>query len=381
MIEDMTNDSGMQRRADQDPIEAEFLPVTVEDLIDENPKKHERIRVTDPDEKEFISRIRKFRLIHCPTKDYKNARNLFVQTVAEINAGGEGALLAIYGSSQSGKSHILRQLRRHKMLQKVTTPEGIIRPLIMLEAPSPCTLKALGVAILEKLKFPDGRDSSLDGFLAKSSDPQTHFVWRQVQALLEAHGVSVLIIDEIHNVLVGKGKTELEETAMTIKSLLVNERWPMQVVISGTSEKTKTFIDTFPELQERVRRVEIQPIPRKDVKQLQHFVSSIEKQLAFPQPSHLDAGDMPDRFWLATKGHRGRVARLIFEAARFAHARGEASVTKKSLLDAVARRTTVPKGRNPFVVANPADCPVVPDDAWPAENELSSLKGKKKDSP
>lgn len=356
-----------------DPGDDDYLPLTMEDLINENPRKYNRL---EGGLNAYGKRILALRLIHAPAKPYTEARKLFSQMVEKINVGGEGTLLAFYGSSQSGKSHILRRLRRHKLLQPRKTEEGIVRPLIMLEAPSPCTLKALGVVILENLKFPEGRGTSMEELLLEFKSTETHLVWNQVRALLEAQGVCVLVLDEIHNVFVGQGTNEREQTAMTIKALLVSERWPLQVVLSGTTYKTKKFVDDFPELKERVKRVEVKAIPRNKMDDMKLFLESIEGQLDLSEASNLGAGDMPERFWLASRGHRGRVARLIFEAAELAYGAHKSRIDRKILERALHVRTHVAKERNPFYIANPAGAVPLKDVDWEDTDEATLLKGK-----
>ena len=351
----------------------DYLPLEIEDLINENPRKYDRL---DGGLNAYGKRVLALRLVHTPTKPYADARNQFSQMVEKINVGGEGTLLAIYGSSQSGKSHILRRLRRHKLLQPRKTEEGLVRPLIMLEAPSPCTLKALGVVILEKLKFPEGRGKSMEELSLEFKSTERHLVWNQVTALLEAQGVCILVLDEIYNVFVGQAMNDREQTAMTIKALLVNERWPLQVVLSGKTNNTRKFIDDHSELEQRVKRVEVKPIPRKKMDDMKLFLESIEGQLDLSGASNLGAGDMPERFWLASRGHRGRVARLIFEAAELAYGAHQNAIDRKLLGKVLRIRTDVSSERNPFYVANPANAVPLKDTDWEDDDESTLLKGK-----
>ena len=64
--------------------------------------------------------------------------------------------------------------------------------------------------------------------------------------MLQAYETVFLLIDEIHNVLLSPtAKENYASTAMQIKNLLNDPVWPVNVVISGTAEKTKTLIDEF----------------------------------------------------------------------------------------------------------------------------------------
>jgi hypothetical protein len=201
-------------------------------------------------------------------------------------------------------------------------------------------------------------------------------IWTEVRALLQAYGVSILVIDEVHNILVRDGAKDYEATAAAIKSLVIDDVWPMTVVLAGTKEKTGRLIDNSEELSLRAERVVIEPIAKGDAKQIGAFVAEIEAHLDLPQPSGLAEGDRPYRFWFASQGHRGRIAKLIYRAAERAYIKGLPRLDNAVLADVLRRRYDVIDAVNPFLIATLANAQPVPDGAWrPDGDDDPPLKG------
>lgn len=200
--------------------------------------------------------------------------------------------------------------------------------------------------------------------------------------MLKAYGTEFLLIDEIHNVLLSpKAKENYASTAMEIKNLLNDPVWPVNVVISGTVEKTSTLIDGLEELASRVKRVEIEPIWRNDegYKEIEAFVAGIERQLDFSQPSNLGAAEMPERFWLASQGHRGKIARLIFDAAEEAYAARATYLKPQYLADALEDNANVLRDANPFNMGVALkELRLISAAVWRATSEPTSMRGKGK---
>ena len=119
--------------APADELDSEFHELTLDDLKRINPAKYRRMsHVDDPALKANAVRIAKLELIHCPTAYYEKARRFFLKAVAAAPTGREGHLIAIYGASQSGKTHILNRLSTHKELQASRGEEGLVLPLVSL---------------------------------------------------------------------------------------------------------------------------------------------------------------------------------------------------------------------------------------------------------
>ena len=308
-------------------------------------------------------------LIHCETPAWVSVRKLFLPAVAAINASSyapglrEGALIAILGDSHSGKTHILRRLSWHIQLQEEAGTGGLYRPLVMVKARAPSTMKGLGEDILTELR----RRGHAPVEARNLSHRTAADIWSEVRALLQAYGVSILIIDEVHNILVRDGAKDYEATAAAIKSMVIDDVWPMTVVLAGTREKTGRLIDNSEELTQRAERVVIEPIAKGDAEDIRAFVSGIEAQLDLPQRSGLAEGDRPIRFWLASNGHRGRIAKLIYRAAEKAYMNGLPRLDNALLAAVLTRRYGVIDAINPFLLVTLDNAQPIPDCVWRPE--------------
>jgi hypothetical protein len=367
--------------ASDDKLDTEFLERTLDDLKRINPEKYARKRRVRPDLKAHADRVARLDLIHCPTEYDERARRLFVKAVGAATSGREGRLIAIYGASQSGKTHILDRLSTHKDLQESQDDEGLVLPLISLSTPSASTTKSLGAAILKELNRRGKQSRPFNDFSQLARLPDNPRIWSKVHEMLESYGTEFLLIDEIHNVLLSpKAKDNYESTAMEIKNLLNNKVWPVNVVIFGTVEKTSTLIDKLEELATRVKRVAIQPIRRDNegYEEIKAFVAGIERRLDFSQPSKLDTAEMAKRFWLASLGDRGKIARLIFDAAEDAYAAQAKCLKPEYLADAFEDNVNVLRSDNPFNLAVALeDLHPISAAAWRATATKTSLRGKK----
>ena len=239
----------------------------------------------------------------------------------------------------------------------------------MVKARAPSTMKGLGEDILTELR----RRGHAPVEARNLSHRTAADIWTEVRALLQAYGVSILIIDEVHNILVRDGAKDYEATAAAIKSMVIDDVWPMTVVLAGTKEKTGRLIDNSEELTQRAERVVIEPIAKGDAEDIRAFVAGIEAQLDLSQRSGLKDGDRPHRFWLASRGHRGRIAKLIYRAAEKAYMNGLPRLDNALLAAVLTRRYGVIDAINPFLL-------VTLDKAQPIPGSRLAARGKRRPS-
>jgi ATP:corrinoid adenosyltransferase len=325
---------GPDRDATRDPDEALFAELPPE-------HKFNRIRSKDPKRTARRERLRAIRTIDVSTGKFAVAQSYFEGLVDRADAVVEGHCLVIHGRTGAGKTHIINQLLKHPDLQPEETSEGLYRPLLKVVAPAPCTLSSLGLRILQRLNY------------RARKKLQENEVWDRVAANLAAQGVAILVIDEMHNVLTGRNVVEREKIAMTLKSLLVSEDNPIQLVLSGLSGVT-SFIDKWKEVKRRSHFLELTPlVPVKDHSKLIKFLTGLEEKIGM-RTCGFTEGDMPERFMMASRGYVGRMAYFVQEAATIALAVGD-PVLKEYLGDAYRRPYAVGPKENPFLIANIRD--------------------------
>jgi len=202
-----------------------------------------------------------------------------------------------------------------------------------------------------------------------------HEAWERVQANLAAQGVAILVIDEMHNVLAGRNRDEREKIASTLKSLLVSDTNPIQLVLAGL-DKLKTFIETWEEVERRSHFLELKPLQNiKDSATIISFLSELEKKIGM-KTCGFTQGDMPQRFMAASDGLIGRMAFFVQEAASIAVSLDDDEVTHEYLAEAYKRPYPVSPRRNPFLVANIRD--FGPPKRRSDEGGDTFLRGRKK---
>lgn len=299
-------------------------------------RKYNRLKRANPKAAKF----RAIRSIVVPTGMLAMANEVFEALLERVENGLEGTCFVVHGATGAGKTHILRQLQKNPALQPFETSEGWQRPLVTLSAPAPCTLATLGLRILTRLGYRPRKKLAPDE------------IWDRVHANLAGQGVGILFIDEMHNVFSGRNRPEREKIAMTLKSLLVSEINPIQLVLAGLDE-VEEFVLDFDELERRSHFLNLEPLRfPQDESNVRRFLKELERQLGYPE-SGFAKEDMPLRFMQASCGLPGRMAYFAQEAAYLAVARSSRTITDEHLGEAYRRPYGVGRSGNPFLMANP----------------------------
>jgi AAA domain len=360
MMTERPQKKGLARKFNKDPDEALFgkLPPN---------HKFNRIRSKNPKRTAQADRLRAIRAIDVSTSKFAAAQSYFKGLVLRADAGIEGKCLVVHGLTGAGKTHILDQLVKHPDLQPEETEEGDYRPLLKITAPAPSTLTTLGLRILHRLNYRERKKL------------RENEVWDRVEANLGAQGVAILVIDEMHNVLTGRNVVEREKIAMTLKSLMVSEENPIQLVLSGLPGVV-TFVDKWREVQRRSHKLELTPlVPVKDHAKLIAFLSGLEAKIGM-ETCGLTKGDMPERFQMASRGYIGRMAYFVQEAATMAVSLGK-PLYVDYLGEAYKYPYAVGPRENPFLIPNIRDYKPPKGKKAMEEDAETLLKGMKKPAP
>lgn len=290
-------------------------------------------------------------------------------TAAQGMRDGRGYLIT--GPAGSGKSHLINRFKSREELApyEMETGEGIARPIIYVNAPSPCTLKALGIEILQ----------TLTGTFVRSR-LQSHEIWSRVRRQLVANRTRFLVIDEIHHVLQRKNDMEAESIAETFKNVMQQPDWPIFMLLGGISSAVE-FSRTYPQFGRRTEVSEIQPVPDNEngYALIGRYVDALVPRLKMPEKFSLAEGDLPLRFHRASDGYPGSVANIVKTAAHLALDYESPVITIDDLAEAysvIDRR----KGRgNPFRddpwSTSAFGGPGEPRDMNPSTSRRSKLRG------
>ena len=294
-----------------------------------------------------IERARRTRQIdqaHTDDQATKAAVEMLARLLLRAESGQDGRGVLVTGPSGGGKSHIIDRFRRLKRFRpfETETGEGTVRPLVYLEAPAPCTMKFLGMTIYETITG-HSLPSRLNG-------PE---IWSRVKAQMKAHRMTILVIDEFHNVLSNTDQKDRSPVAKSLKSIMKRDDWNVYLVIGGMPE-TNRFKKTFPEIERRVESLEIGAVASSPdgYAEIAKHMKNLASELGFGNSSELWSGKTPHRMHVASGGYLGIASCLAKMAAELAVDFGEPEITVDLLADAYDQIHDMPASKNPFHAKN-----------------------------
>ncbi len=253
-------------------------------------------------------------------------------------SAGSAKLTMFVAPSGWGKSTTVRQAIER--LIKTIGTSGSIRPILYASLPVPCTIKMMTTALLRALNDP----------LAERHGTTGQNSMRIIEQL-RVQGVRLVILDEFQHLVSGPKQHIAYEATDWLKQLLDHAGVP--VVCVGLPEST-TVISEHEQLRRRTTKlIQKQPFCWDEEGGVEStafraFLHIYEKQMGFPDPSHLGAYEFAERIHIASKGLIGVVSQLALEAAGACLARtdGPICLTLEDFAEAFA---CLPyDGVNPF---------------------------------
>lgn len=187
---------------------------------------------------------------------------------ARVGRLAEGRILAVMGKPGAGKTRALERLFR-KREEVWGAAYGLENSqLISVRAPSPCTLKQLGNALLKALGYDLQRDL------------KENVVWDMVRHRLQIRGVRYVHIDEVQHAVENANRTELQKVRDTLKALLQQPTWPVWLILSG-KPSFASFIEDDTQLKRRSRFVLFNDLNlSNDAKLVRKTLSGLTEKLA-----------------------------------------------------------------------------------------------------
>lgn len=240
--------------------------------------------------------------------------------------GARKMILAILGPSGVGKT---------KSTKKLLSDEKLKGKVVSLVAPSPASVKTLGISVLSKLGQP---------FMRRQVDEQ---VFRDmVKEALRVAGASVLHVDEAQHLLTSGGEITITRTLDALKEL-VQPPHEVVLVLTGTDRVADVFARDD-QLHERTVYVEAK---RLSVDEDSVYLGKVLRVLCAKagfENGWTDADLLPQRI-----AHGGRTfglaVSLIIDAIELELRAGRNILTRESFAMVYARDRDVGGDLNPFV--------------------------------
>lgn len=186
----------------------------------------------------------------------------------------EGAMLAVTGETQAGKTREIAQLFRN--YPEFAGYEDIRSgaSLISIRSPPGTTAKSLAHVLVQA-----------NGLPLKSQWPE-HALWKEAVSRLEKNKISVVHIDEMQHATQVANEKEILRLGASLKGMLLNPTWPVLLVISGVPT-LETFLRAYPELLRRTHFVRFADVGFDDADNMTSIASKLCRRVGL----NLDVDD------------------------------------------------------------------------------------------
>lgn len=269
--------------------------------------------------------------------------------------------LLMLGSSRVGKSHIVRNYIRLRVLEQKAAED---RPnIVVVEVPPGCTLKSFVAELLKALGDPDPDLGS-----------QTEKTTRVAEAIQDAE-VDLVIVDEMQRLIDSETDKIKAEVASWLTAFLSKRLCPMLMV--GERSTERVFHGKRHTKGRTIGAFCIEPYDwavDKDQVEFRGVLHLIDKKLGMPELGGLGQPDTALRIYAYAEGLLGQAATLIDQARAIARRMGRPKLTHDLFAEAVDELRFSDDRRKP----NPFRIPTIegagPADSDPEEADIPRRK-------
>ncbi|MHC2364197.1 ATP-binding protein [Rhizobium leguminosarum] len=261
----------------------------------------------DPDELVLHDRVAKFRARYiglARDEELVNALTAMKASIASHFHYGSTVpdkrrIVAVTGLSGAGKSRALEEHMRRMSFDAYVDGDKVgARPLLVFDAPSPCTPRSLALEGLRALGVP-----------VKPSRKENE-AWADFRMALKSHRVHYVHIDEAQHTIETANAIERAKIADALKQLVQMPDWPVRLILSGVPPLAYFLSNS--QLANRRTSVPFEglvgPAGLETVKEVVRKVIEVHAELVagddFPD-------DFPERALHAASGQLGSLVQLV----------------------------------------------------------------------
>lgn len=250
-------------------------------------------------------------------------------------------IIAVCGESGAGKTTaLLTHTADCPAMQPYMNDEGnIVRPLLMMSAPSPCTPKLLAYEGLHAMGYP------------VRSSLRENEMWKLFGDVLKAHRVMWVVIDEAQHAIDASNAVEITKIGNALKNLVQMPDWPVRIVLAGVAP-----LDEFLSRKQLANRSTIVPFGKMRGANGEATMAEVTRLIIFDHAEmktslHKDA-EFIKRLLHGCDKDFGTMVQMIRGAVEFAIQADECVVTNEHFANYFESNTGREESENVFLVKN-----------------------------
>lgn len=209
--------------------------------------------------------------------------------------------------------------------------------VLYINLPTPCTIKAMTVEILDGLQDPLSHKHS-------STGDNTG----RIRALVAERKIRLIILDEFQHLIDPERDKVITSSAQWLKRTIDVTRVP--VVCVGLPDSVRIYSQDKQIQRRTTKIITMRPFGPNELDEFRGFLQIYELELGFAEPSRLSAKQTASAILRVSEGLIGQVEQLIVEAADISMRReqGPDAITVDDLAEAFDQLPF--EGKNPFTL-------------------------------
>lgn len=269
-----------------------------------------------------------------------------------LGGGSRRRALFLIGASGSGKSFALRH--HFSLIPEFQPTENewgeVVRPLLSIEAPKPCTTKDFAVAILDAIGVPSK---------AKMTEGQ---LYATVKTQLRERGILYLHVDEAQHLQRHSSAQAILDVQDRLKSLMQIEDWPLHTIYSGTPQLAD-LLTGDQQLANRAMVMRFIPmsLPGDKASIEKVLADIVEDKCGLALPDDLRSDDFLGRLCFANGGCFGKIIEAVQAVCFLVMTKGKGTVDRRAFAHIYQRDTGCLATDNIFTAARWSE--INPDNA------------------
>lgn len=283
---------------------------------------------------EVMLKVEGLRRIYRKSPFHQNVFDAVDRLDRNLRSGGDRRIIVLVGDAGVGKSRTI-----HEALMRHATFGHSHRAF---ECPSPCTVGAMGAALLTHLGYTVVRENFRD-----------HSIVSRIEAVLPNSGVHVVLIDEAQHTLNSASEFRLNGNRDFWKRI-TQQQHPFGLVLSGTARVAEVVLQDR-QLSRRAIFVEARRLLESDAGDVEGLIAKYAEDTPIECTV---TDDLADRLMHACAYAFGEVCKMIIAAIEDALLSDQKTLTIANFASAYWADTGCDERLNPFLAPDWARLPL-----------------------